>query len=412
MIALASVGMATSAGAAPATGRARLAVDRPLSQAGSISKVTTETLSSLASSPVVQSTVTGIDGTYSAGRLRVTWGAGDSLTVSGAGPLTSGMSLTGSTATIAVFVGQQCGPTGSLSAVSIEQFTLNHVGGLESVVLQFGCITGLGSFIVSGTIGVNVASSTRSPGYNLVEADGVISPFGGGVFMNGFDNPESFEFNEPVAGMATTALDGGYWLVAQDGGVFAFGDAPFYGSAGNLQLNQPIVGMATTPDGKGYWLVAADGGIFSYGDAQFYGSTGNIVLNQPIVGMAATPDGKGYWLVAADGGIFSYGDAQFYGSTGNIVLNQPVVGMAATQDGGGYWLVAADGGVFAFGDAPFYGSAGNIPLASPIVSVAPTADGKGYWMAGADGGVFAFGDAQFYGSLGGTDTFDVVGIVR
>jgi hypothetical protein len=114
----------------------------------------------------------------------------------------------------------------------------------------------------------------------------------------------------------------------------------------------PIVGMASTPDGKGYWLVASDGGIFSFGDAPFYGSTGAMHLNQPIVGMA--PDGKGYWLVASDGGIFSFGDAPFYGSTGAMHLNQPIVGMA--PDGKGYWLVASDRGVFSFGAAQFYGA--------------------------------------------------------
>ena len=36
----------------------------------------------------------------------------------------------------------------------------------------------------------------------------------------------------------------GYWLVASDGGIFAYGDAPFFGSTGALQLNKPIVGMA------------------------------------------------------------------------------------------------------------------------------------------------------------------------
>ncbi len=51
-------------------------------------------------------------------------------------------------------------------------------------------------------------------------------------------------------------------------------------------LNKPIVGMASTPDGKGYWLVASDGGIFAFGTAGFYGSTGAAVLNKPIVGMA------------------------------------------------------------------------------------------------------------------------------
>ncbi len=122
---------------------------------------------------------------------------------------------------------------------------------------------------------------------------------------------------------------GGYWLVAADGGIFAFGDAAFHGSMGGTHLNQPIVGMAATPDGKGYWLVAADGGIFAFGDAAFHGSMGGTHLNQPIVGMAATPDGKGYWLVAADGGIFSFGDAPFGGSMGGAHLNQPIVGMAA-----------------------------------------------------------------------------------
>ena len=64
--------------------------------------------------------------------------------------------------------------------------------------------------------------------------------------------------------------------------------------------------------------MASDGGIFAFGDAQFYGSTGSIALNKPIVGMAATGNGGGYWLVASDGGIFAFGDAPFLGSTGAL----------------------------------------------------------------------------------------------
>ena len=119
----------------------------------------------------------------------------------------------------------------------------------------------------------------------------------------------------------------GYWLVASDGGIFAFGDAVFKGSTGAITLNRPIVGMAPTPSGNGYWLVASDGGIFAFGDAVFKGSTGAITLNRPIVGMAPTPSGNGYWLVASDGGIFAFGDAVFKGSTGAITLNRPIVGM-------------------------------------------------------------------------------------
>jgi hypothetical protein len=85
--------------------------------------------------------------------------------------------------------------------------------------------------------------------------------------------------------------------------------------------------MVPTPDGAGYWLVASDGGIFAYGDAQFYGSTGSIHLAQPIVGMAGMPDGGGYWFTAADGGLFNYGSAPFYGSGAGQGLGT-VVGMA------------------------------------------------------------------------------------
>jgi len=51
-------------------------------------------------------------------------------------------------------------------------------------------------------------------------------------------------------------------------------------------LNNPIVGMASTPDGRGYWNVASDGGIFAFGDATFHGSTGSMHLNQPVVGLS------------------------------------------------------------------------------------------------------------------------------
>ena len=82
------------------------------------------------------------------------------------------------------------------------------------------------------------------------------------------------------------------------------------------------------PPSTGYWLVASDGGVFAF-NLGFFGSTGGIPLNQPIVGMAPTFDNGGYWLVAKDGVVFAFGDAVFQGSTGGIHLNQPIVGMAS-----------------------------------------------------------------------------------
>jgi hypothetical protein len=72
--------------------------------------------------------------------------------------------------------------------------------------------------------------------------------------------------------------------------------------------------MAANPGGGGYWMVASDGGIFTFGSAGFFGSAGALALNAPVVSMAATPNGQGYTLAASDGGIFTYGNAKFYGS--------------------------------------------------------------------------------------------------
>src|SRR6202034_1526987 len=69
----------------------------------------------------------------------------------------------------------------------------------------------------------------------------------------------------------------------------------FDGSLGALTLNAPIVGMAPTPDGAGYWLVAADGGVFTFGDAPFEGSgAGATTAGAAAVGLAGRPGG--YWV--------------------------------------------------------------------------------------------------------------------
>ncbi len=152
--------------------------------------------------------------------------------------------------------------------------------------------------------------------------------------------------------------------------------------------------MATTPDGDGYWLVAKDGGVFAFGDAQFSGSMGGKALNSPMVGMAVDQATGGYWLVASDGGIFSF-NAPFHGSTGSLRLNQPIVGMEAASDGSGYRLGARDGGVFAF-DLPYAGSFAGRDT-HPMVGIAGQGS-TGYWLLDSCGGVYTFGSAPFYGA--------------
>jgi len=231
---------------------------------------------------------------------------------------------------------------------------------------------------------------------------------GGGVL--GFGAPQvapplTTPLNSVVVTMAVNpaapADDEGYWLASADGGIYAEGNAGYYGSTGDLRLQAPVVAMAATPDGRGYWLAALDGGVFAFGDASFHGSMGAVQLNQPIVGMASSADGRGYWLVASDGGVFAFGDAPFLGSMGGTPLVSAVTGMAPTHHGLGYWLVAGDGGIFTFGDAGFLGSTGGTVLNDPVVGMAATPDDAGYDLVSTDGGVFTFGDAPFDGSLGG-----------
>ncbi|HEX2850753.1 MAG TPA: M23 family metallopeptidase [Acidimicrobiales bacterium] len=197
--------------------------------------------------------------------------------------------------------------------------------------------------------------------------------------------------------MLNRAPTDGVYTVAQDGGVFAFGHAPFRGSMGGQALNSYMTGIQRTYDNSGYWEVGADGGIFAFG-APFQGGTGGLNLVACIQGMAARPD-SGYWLVAADGGIFAYpSSTPFYGSMGGYALNAPIVGMAATPTGNGYLEVGQDGGIFAFGDAPYVGSLSGGLATAPVTGVAITPSNRGYWIVQANGTVVAFGDAVNYGS--------------
>jgi hypothetical protein len=183
--------------------------------------------------------------------------------------------------------------------------------------------------------------------------------------------------------------------------VFAFGEAPFLGSAAGRYLPGPVVDLEPTPSGRGYWLVTASGWVQPFGDAAWHGSLPPLD-GDAVVGMASTPTGRGYWLATGDGRVFSFGDAIVSGGTGAVTaalgsglnLRAPIVEMAATPSGPGYWLVALDGGVFAFG-APFRGSVPQrVPAYNGAVALLPSEGGDGYYIAGRDAAVFAFGDAD------------------
>ena len=243
----------------------------------------------------------------------------------------------------------------------------------------------------------DIITTPSGMGYWQVATDGGVFAYGDAQFHGSLPGLDIHVTN--IMGIARTPSGQGYWLVGSDGGVFAFGDAPYRGSLPGLNIGvNNIVGMAPAKDGNGYWLVGSDGGVFAFGSAGFYGSMGGQHLNKPVVAMSATPTGNGYWLAAEDGGVFAYGDAPFYGSMGGQPLNAPVTDIDSTPDGKGYWMTAQDGGVFAYGNAGFHGSMAGKPLNGHITGMSRTIDGGGYWLTGCDGGIFAFGNAVFVGS--------------
>ncbi len=267
---------------------------------------------------------------------------------------------------------------------------------------------------VSAAIGAGPASATGSsgPGYWLEAGDGGVFAFGHAPFLGSATPRCTFE----CFGFGATAGGQGYWVVdfypaANPDLTELYG----FGIAFDVQVLNTDSGGATavaaTPSGKGGWILyGSRGTVVPFGDATWFGDASGLGLSGVtwppfgsfipyFSGIASTPDGGGYWLVGVDGGVFSYGDATFYGSMGGHRPDAPVAGIARTNDGRGYWLVAWDGGVFSFGDARFFGSMGGRPLNALTIGIAANPEGTGYWTVAQDGGVFAFGDAPFLGSM-------------
>ncbi len=244
-------------------------------------------------------------------------------------------------------------------------------------------------------------------GYWLVGSDGGIFAFGSAQFHG---STGSLTLQRPVVGITPTADRAGYWLVASDGGVFAYGDAGFYGSLPGLglapagtsgsvpKLSAPIVGMVPSSDGGGYYMVASDGGVFAFGDAHFAGSCPGIGGCQgSAVAVMTDTSGNGYWLVTSTGNVYTFGDAAYYGAPGS--QGSPVTSAVRTPDGAGYWILLANGTVYSYGDARYLGGASGLGGIDPATAIFATADGGGYWVATANGAVNNYGDAPNDGGM-------------
>jgi hypothetical protein len=77
------------------------------------------------------------------------------------------------------------------------------------------------------------------------------------------------------------------------------------------------VGCWLHPDGTGYYLLGDDGGVFAYG-LPFFGSMGGKQLAAPVVDMDVAIDANGevtgYLLVGKDYGVFAFGAVEYEGT--------------------------------------------------------------------------------------------------
>jgi len=332
-------------------------------------------------------------------------------------PYSTSLSATGGTGPYTWSIAGGSLPAGlTLSPAGTISGTPTSAGTPAASYLVTDSILGTGT---SQSLSIGIAGSQTPPpppvqhGYWLVGSDGGIFNFGSSGF---YGSTGSLRLQRPVVGITPTSDRGGYWLAASDGGVFAF-NAGFFGSIPGLglhpagsglpnSLNAPIGGMVPSSDGGGYFMVASDGGVFAFGDAKFAGSCPGIGgCNGTAVAVLPDATGNGYWVVTKNGLVYTFGDAGYFGAPGP--QSSPITSAVADPNGQGYLILDADGQVFAYGSAAGLGGLGGLPAGSaggfdPATAIFDTSDGGGFWVATALGKVYNFGDAPNDGDMSGT----------
>lgn len=77
-----------------------------------------------------------------------------------------------------------------------------------------------------------------------------------------------------------------------------------------IRINHPPRLILVRPQGDGYWIVAYDGGVFAFGSAPPLGGIGGDPVERIIAG-DVWPDGEGLLLMGEDGGVFALGSARY-----------------------------------------------------------------------------------------------------
>ncbi|HVT41601.1 MAG TPA: PQQ-binding-like beta-propeller repeat protein, partial [Acidimicrobiales bacterium] len=187
----------------------------------------------------------------------------------------------------------------SQTAFLLNQANLGGIGGNLSSISACGSSDSDGGHAVIGTVayipcGSGIEAVQTSPSLSVLwQTSGSIAgpPIWAGGFLWSISGSSLFEI-DPSSGAVvgtfaigavsnhfpTPAVGDGLLLAPISQQVVAFS-----GSAG--LPGPPSPPPAAAPNSS-YWRAAADGGIFNFGNAGFFGSAGSLHLNRPVVGIA------------------------------------------------------------------------------------------------------------------------------
>ena len=196
-------------------------------------------------------------------------------------------------------------------------------------LLRLGAGLATVALLTSLTVGAGSAVAGAA-----ADTDGAVSLPPAGMLWNSVadgDSPAApvvgLEADAPPVGLAPTVE--GVWTVDRHGHVLAQGAAPTFGDLGDVDLAAPVVGMAATPSGGGYWLVASDGGVFAFGDARYFGSGTDSGLTG-FVAIGGLGAGNGYWLATSGGEVIARGPA---GPRAAISGSEELISVLAGSEG-------------------------------------------------------------------------------
>ena len=119
-------------------------------------------------------------------------------------------------------------------------------------------------------------------------------------------------------GLAFTPDGTGLWRADSRGMVTVAGTAP---DLGHPLASTRFIGFATTMSGAGYWLLADDGTVYAFGDAVAALGGRRLVRVTGAVSVSRAGDSLGTWIATSSGTIRGFGSASSWSASECLKLH-------------------------------------------------------------------------------------------